>query len=596
MQRARELGDNGRQMRAARTLSVCCLTGGAAPGRLAAVLGLLRPVADEIVVAVEARNYLECVTALSGVADRLVSFPLEEAGDRPIAWLFAQCEADWIFNIDDDEVPGADLIALLPELVADDDVTHHWISRRWLFQESGSYLDEPPWFPEYQLRLVRDDPRFLHFSDEFHRPVIALGPARFIDAPLWHLQFLVQSYRRRWAKALAYERARRGMRLAGVSHNSGLYLPELRVAPRLGSVPGVDVPLIDAALAAAAALSATARVQTRAASVEDIERHWPGGPFPESLYRARLELRQELRLIRTGGHQTVDVLVENGSDSVWRWGKEAQPEIRLAYRWHREDGPHVEPEGLRTPFPADLAPGRRQLVPVDVVAPAAPGRYRLEIDLVHEYERWFGCSVNCDVLVLPARRIAIAGDPMRVDEILDVLVLLPELEPLLLQAQLDLPPQRFGHPRIPGLRSYLFHGLSGAPKVRLLAALLARTIRLRAAARSYARGRRGRRLGEGADDFVEQLAGCELLVLAGDDSPPAAPRTRELWRIAATEIAARALGVPVVRIDGDAFAARGPIDRTLLALVRRRSPSVDSAGLAERLDLPATVRALGLEP
>src|SRR5690348_18507308 len=44
-----------------------------------------------------------------------------------------------------------------------------WIPRRWLIHGIDRYLDDVPWVPDYQLRLYRNDPAVLRFSDEFHR-------------------------------------------------------------------------------------------------------------------------------------------------------------------------------------------------------------------------------------------------------------------------------------------------------------------------------------------------------------------------------------------------------------------------------------------
>src|SRR5262245_60147555 len=51
-------------------LSVCCLSGGP-PERLAAILRLLRPVADEIVVGVDDRVDLRALGPVQALADRL---------------------------------------------------------------------------------------------------------------------------------------------------------------------------------------------------------------------------------------------------------------------------------------------------------------------------------------------------------------------------------------------------------------------------------------------------------------------------------------------------------------------------------------------
>ena len=76
-------------------LSVCCMTRGPGP-RVAAILELLRPVADEIVVALDDRAETEVAAALAGVTDRLVAYPYAEPVDRPLPWLFRQCSGRWI--------------------------------------------------------------------------------------------------------------------------------------------------------------------------------------------------------------------------------------------------------------------------------------------------------------------------------------------------------------------------------------------------------------------------------------------------------------------------------------------------------------------
>src|SRR5438034_7970423 len=105
-----------------RSLSVCCMTRGPA-ARVATMLELLRPVVDEIVVAVDDRAEPAVVAALGSVADRLVGYPYAEPVDRPLPWLHRQCSGRWLLTVDDDEIPSRGLLAALPQLVAADDVT-----------------------------------------------------------------------------------------------------------------------------------------------------------------------------------------------------------------------------------------------------------------------------------------------------------------------------------------------------------------------------------------------------------------------------------------------------------------------------------------
>jgi hypothetical protein len=523
----------------AEQLSVCCMTSGREAARTAAVLRLYRPVADEIVVAVDDRAE-HALPLLASVADRLLTFPFAEPSDRPIAWLFASCRGPWILNVDDDEVPAQALLAALPSVLDDSGLTHAWIGRRWLYPDVATYLDEAPWAWEYQLRLLRGDSPLVQFSDEFHRPVVAHGPARFVDGPLWHLDTALTPFEHRRGKALAYERERRGMRIASFSHNSGLYLPELRPGVRTSPVPAEDLAAIRGVLDASGTSIAEPMVER--ATRTDVDRHWPGPPWAETLYEARLEVLEEPAFLVAGVQQTVAVRVENRSDRVWRWGPEGRPEIRASYRWSR-DGPVP----LRTPLPSDLPPGETVVVPVHVLPPDEPGRHTLELDLIHEHVRWFGRPARLDVDVRARRRVAVAGAGEALERELDALLETPEVEPVVLRP-CEPAPAAFGHPQLPGLRSYLV----GRDEPIAPATALWRAGRL-----LVAPGR-----------FLPGLAGCDQLVVAGPDWEEHAPHSRELLRLLATVAAARRLGVPVVLAGDPAPGANGPVDRLLHAAIR----------------------------
>src|SRR5262245_46283091 len=77
------------------SLGVVCLTAGPGP-RVAALLQTLRPVADEILVAVDDRADPSVLGDLGAVADRIVLYPFAEPVDRPLPWLFEQCTCDWM--------------------------------------------------------------------------------------------------------------------------------------------------------------------------------------------------------------------------------------------------------------------------------------------------------------------------------------------------------------------------------------------------------------------------------------------------------------------------------------------------------------------
>lgn len=373
------------------------MTRGPGP-RVAALLGLLRDVADEIFVAVDDRADPELPGLLRAVADRVVLYPYADPVDRPLPWLHDQCTGEWVLTIDDDEVPGAELIEQLPELVRDQRVTHYWLRRRWLYPDADHYLDTQPWASDYLLRLVRNDRRLLRFPLEMHRPIEVLGPSRYVSEPLYHLDCIETSRASREKKVTRYDGLGPSKRVLGLPMNEAFYLPELRPGVATARVPDEDAELIGSVITASppSPISGATGRATRA----EIDAVWEGRTLTEPDYRARIELLEKVEL-HAGEARTVDVLVENLGGTVWPWG-DAAPEIRLVARWPGIEGATE----LRTELPCDVRPGETLLVPVHVAAPEQGGRYGFEIDLVHEHVRWFECGVALEVDVLPKRRAA----------------------------------------------------------------------------------------------------------------------------------------------------------------------------------------------
>ena len=171
-------------------LSVCCMTSGRSPARLAddpgAVRGRCRR--DRRRRRGAASGHRAC-----GRGARCRPCPVVSScapADRPIAWLFGACPRErGSFNIDDDEVPSPPAArACWPAL----DGPRGHLTR--MDRPPLALPDEPiptstrrRGAPSFNSRLVLADDRFLQFSDAFHRPVIAHGPGVFVDAPPWHL-------------------------------------------------------------------------------------------------------------------------------------------------------------------------------------------------------------------------------------------------------------------------------------------------------------------------------------------------------------------------------------------------------------------------
>jgi hypothetical protein len=516
--------------------------------RVARGLALLRGVADEIVVAVDDRVDPSLLAPLDEVADVLVRYPYLDPVDRPVGWLHSLCSGRWILNVDDDEIPSSALLELLPSLLADEAVTHFYVPRRWPFPDAESCLDEPPWHPDWQLRLVRNDTRLLWFPGVTHWPVQAVGPHRYLEAPLYHLDLLVNSREQRESKAAAYERALPGRRLAGLPMNLAVHVPEAVATLRTEPTPPVDVEAIRGVLAEPAwPEPAAGGTVPRTAERAAIDALFHGTEIDDSVYAAALEPLGYVAPFRAGETRQLAVRVENRGTQLWPWGGLGRPDIRVSYHWRDVAGRSLGGDGLRTAMPEPLAPGAATLVAVAVTAPPRPGRHALVLDLVHEHVRWFGCETVVDVDVLPMTRLAIVADEEAglAPAAAVVTSELPSIAPVLFASDPQAVRERLGYETAPAART------SAPDRLGSL---------LRGAA--IVKDARFPRSAAGDTPFLRELGRCGGLLVAGDRALRGRDGMRESWYQAVTLFAASSLGLPITVVAtgrDQGSAARHPL-------------------------------------
>lgn len=373
-------------------LSICCVT--ARPSRAAAVLEGARQLADEIVVAVDVSGGEQDLTPLGAIADRVFEIELGTFPEPAMAWLHAQCSGDWILRIDDDEIIDSNLLKQLPELTRARDVLQYWIARRWLYRDPNHYLDEWPWFPDFQGRLVRNDAQ-LWFPGLCHSSVAFNPPVRYLDGGLYHLVLLQSDRGERERKVQRYLEVDEALRVtAADSLLETYYLPELRADARTRAVDPRDQAVIDATLAGLGEQASPAGTAPWARRVarEEWRARWAARAFEDSGYVATIRPIDVHRRLIADDHRPFRVRVSNEGTEWWPGGNDRVPLIRVAYRWLTPDGDVCEAEGHRTPLPHPLAPGESCTVVMNVTPPSSAGRYLFAPDLVHEHVRWFECE------------------------------------------------------------------------------------------------------------------------------------------------------------------------------------------------------------
>jgi hypothetical protein len=388
-------------------LSVTCLTGDR-PAGVAHALSLLRDLAAEIIVAVDSRVDPDLLGPLDAVADRVIRFEYEGPPETTRSWLAGQCSQPWMLHVDGDEVVSAALVGAIAEVVHRDDVVEARIARRWLYPDVSGWLAEQPWYPDFQVRLVRRTADLL-VHPNLHGGFGPREPACYLLEPLYHLPTASLSVGERRRRAAAYAQFEdpvlaedHVLAYGGGPLNSVFYLPELHASRRLAVTPEDDRTLLESVLDAGQEPVSSAthtQVATERPIVPRVEvLSWVGGfPREASAYDARVELLEPDLRFAPAERRPVTARVTNLSTFEFPFGNRA-PEIRISHHVLAPDGERLL-EGPRSVFPRSLRSGESCVVHADVQAPAVPGRYVLEIGLVHEHVRWFGTNAIADIIV-----------------------------------------------------------------------------------------------------------------------------------------------------------------------------------------------------
>ncbi len=382
------------------TISLCVASGGPA-ARTRALLEIVRPHVDEIVLAVDAAAKQDTLERCRDLADRRIAFTQDRASSASLwGWVFEQASADWVLRMDDDELPSRALLGALPELVRDRRLTQYRLRRRWLWPDAATLIDEAPWSIEYIPRLTRTVHGLVAYSGTRHSDETAAGESRMVDAAFYHADLLAKDEATRRRKVLVHEEDAPGLVFAGMSVNA-LYLPEAAEALRTVPAPDEDREAVEALLSPSGdapgdpALAPVEEVGADAIRLPILAR-----PVSPGTYRARIELPEPPPSLRAGGLHHVLVLVHNLGDERWPAGDRPERPIRLGYRWTKADEEAVTFDG-RGVFLETVLPGAVVHHHLAIRVPPEPGVYRFEVDLVHEHVRWFGTSTRHEIEITP---------------------------------------------------------------------------------------------------------------------------------------------------------------------------------------------------
>jgi len=248
------------------------------------------------------------------------------------------------------------------------------------------------------VRLVRNVPGIWTFPGIVHGALQVVGERRLVPEPIYHADLLLSPLEQRRAKRDRFERQRPGHVADGFPVND-FYVPEDH-GVETASVPDRDATLIRRVLGGAALPAVRPRAEgARHVGRAELERPVATRQVTAGAYAAEVRLDEPSPRLAPGESRQLQLVAENRGDEWWTHG-DAAPHIRLGSRWLDAHSKAQVGTEARAVFTETVRPGRATRVMLRVEAPAEPGTYLLDVDVVHEHVRWFGCATRVEVEVV----------------------------------------------------------------------------------------------------------------------------------------------------------------------------------------------------
>ena len=333
-----------------------------------------RQLCDELVVFIDTKR----ASAESHAhAHRIATCVIETEGkgfiEAHLEEMFRACRSDWILRLDSDESLGAAWASgEWREQLQNDEFTHFTLPRRWL-HPGGGFIANAPWWPDLQVRLIRNDPQLIKFPAWPHGVTHVRGRGGNLASVRIDHHVLCQASRaEREAKVERYEQLRPGGSLSFYYLFEDYSPPTLPLAADLKKQEPPMQALADR------------EVKSVSLTVSMVPEQVNAG---ESFWTA-------LRLT-------------NNTSKALCSGSPAP--VHLAYHWRDQASQAlVTFDGVRTVVDPAVGAGAREYRFAIVTAPEAPGAYILDLTLVQAGVRWFE---DANPSVLCSRNVSVSGTP-----------------------------------------------------------------------------------------------------------------------------------------------------------------------------------------
>jgi hypothetical protein len=318
-----------------------------------------RSVFDELVIFIDEKRVTPGTpTRAKEVASRVHYHKADTWYEWDLASMTRACESDWVFIIERDE-------QLSPEWHQDSwrrilkttELTHFWCPRRWVLP-SGRYINHDPWWPDFQLRLLRSDLDGTIFPKMLHETTYVPGAGGcFANLAIHHHVLWLSSRADREKRVRYYEQLRPG---GALGH---YYLFE-------------DYELPHDPLPKPSKLDATHEINR----MEKLPR--------EKIARISLQIDVVPREVQVSALFWLNAKVANATNETLY--SVAPYPVGLAYNGLEKTTRRVVWfEGNRSGLFPGLKADNSEQYPMRIIAPSQPGEYILQTTMVQDGVCWF---------------------------------------------------------------------------------------------------------------------------------------------------------------------------------------------------------------
>lgn len=315
-------------------------------------------VVDELVIFLR-RSSLAKPGRLGNLRAAVYSAPSQEYyfSTNEFRKMVGKCSGEWVLVLDHDEELSREWDDPNWRTILDETAfTHFYLPRRWLTSKD-TFLAREPWWPDWQLRLFRNDPAKVHFPERLHDTYRIEGCGGWLpNLAIHHHDLRLASRDSREKKAKLYRSLREDHDLGYFYLYEDFYVPETPLPFPPGSLE---------------------------------HRTPPMNPLTPDEARAVQVVVKEIRCVmRTGHLYWIRIKVKNSLDRYFGLGSPYP--VNIAYHWlEAESQRMIVFDGVRTAIVPALPPEGERDLEMLIVPPVTPGQYLLQIALVQESVRWF---------------------------------------------------------------------------------------------------------------------------------------------------------------------------------------------------------------